>query len=302
MHYLKAIQLLKYYKAMNLENYSVKFRSMLYDTVNQNQHRQNNSLIQVESKVLNSNNILFSKESKTLAQVNTSKILMYNEHNTKLNNHSTNMSKNIDRSGHYNSSEIVSNIKTLSQLENSVREFDGCELKRGALNTVFGDGNPNAKIMAIGEAPGAQEDKMGIPFCGESGKLLNKMFESIGLYRDKNLYITNTVFWRPPNNRRPTEDELEICRPFVAKHISIIQPKIIIMVGATAISALLNEKLNITQARRNYYSYSNQYLNHKIQTTPIFHPAYLLRQPNKKKEAWEDLLLIKEYLESNDLL
>ena len=186
----------------------------------------------------------------------------------------------------------------LSELKDFVLNFDGCDLKINSKNTVFSDGNSNARIMAIGEAPGAEEDLKGIPFCGQSGKLLDKMFASIGLYREQNLYITNTVFWRPPNNRRPTKEELDICRPFLEKHIALIKPKLIIMVGATAVESLLGRVDPITKIRQKYFQYKNAYLEDYIDATPIFHPAYLLRQQSQKPLAWEDLKLIKDKYET----
>ncbi len=205
--------------------------------------------------------------------------------------------KNNSQDEASNSRKLVDNISTLDQLRNEVKKFTGCKLKNFALNTVFADGNPKSKVMLIGEAPGANEDKYGIPFCGESGKLLDKMLASIGLSRKNNAYITNTVFWRPPANRAPTNEEIKICKPFVEKHIALINPKLIILVGNTAINSLLNESRGgISHIRNNYYQYSNIYINYNITTTAIFHPAYLLRQPKKKKEAWFNLMNIQHYL------
>lgn len=196
------------------------------------------------------------------------------------------------------SRSIADKATSLSELKDFVLNFNGCNLKIDSKNTVFSDGNSSAKIMAVGEAPGAEEDLRGIPFCGQSGKLLDKMFASIGLYREQNLYITNTVFWRPPNNRRPTKEELDICRPFLEKHIALIKPKLIIMVGATAVESLLGNTEPITKIRQKYFKYKNIYLGGSIDATPIFHPAYLLRQQSQKTLAWEDLKLIKEKYES----
>ncbi len=191
--------------------------------------------------------------------------------------------------------EIVEKISTIADLKEALLKFDGCALKFGANHTVFGAGNPNSKIMIIGEAPGATEDAQGIPFCGESGKLLDNMLASINLSREKNFYITNTVFWRPPANRAPSQEEIDICRPFVEKHIAIIKPKLLILVGATAVSSLLGNHLQISKIRQEYYQYTNKYLTEPIATTAIFHPAYLLRQPMQKKTSWYDLLKIKDY-------
>ena len=196
---------------------------------------------------------------------------------------------------HLSSRTLADDATTLEGLKEALLSFNGCELKKTATNTVFGDGVVTSKIMLIGEAPGASEDATGIPFCGESGKLLDNMISTIGLSRTKNVYITNTIFWRPPANRRPTTDEVEICRPFVEKHIALIQPDLLILVGATAVTSLLGD-LEISKIRQEYYQYKNQYLTKPITTTALFHPAYLLRQPFQKKATWYDLLKIQEFL------
>jgi DNA polymerase len=188
--------------------------------------------------------------------------------------------------------ELAMQAKDLKALEQAVHAFDGCDLKKLAINTVFADGNPNAEVMLIGEAPGANEDKDGIPFCGQSGKLLNNIILSIGLKRS-DAYITNTVFWRPPGNRRPTPEELEICRPFVEKHIALVKPKVIILVGSTAVESLLGSNVAVHDLRNSTYQYKNQFLDASIKTFVIFHPSYLLRQPGKKKLMWFDMLRIK---------
>ncbi len=192
--------------------------------------------------------------------------------------------------------KIADGIKTLTGLKDALLQFTGCGLKKFATNTVIAEGVSDAKILFIGEAPGASEDKYGIPFCGESGKLLDNMLASIGISRTKNAYITNTIFWRPPGNRRPTQEEIDICRPFVEKHIALINPKLIVMVGSTAATSLLGNHDGISKIRRNHYLYNNRYLAKSIKTTAIFHPAYLLRQPMQKKTTWYDLLGIQKLL------
>lgn len=193
--------------------------------------------------------------------------------------------------------KIVRNVTTVKELEEAVRGFSGCKLKLTATKTVFADGDPQSSIMLIGEAPGANEDAEGIPFCGRSGQLMNNIFESIGYPREK-LYITNTVFWRPPGNRRPTKDELVLCKPFVEKHIALVKPKILILVGSTAVEALLGTDVSMHSVRDSMYSYTNKYLDgESVETFAIFHPSYLLRQPQKKKLMWYDMLKIKEYIE-----
>jgi DNA polymerase len=156
-------------------------------------------------------------------------------------------------------------------------------------------------IMFVGEAPGSSEDEQGIPFCGESGKLLDNILSSINISRKHNAYITNTIFWRPPANRQPTQEEIDICRPFVEKHIALIKPRLIILVGNVAATSLLGKNAGISKIRQEYYLYNNQYLSQPIHTTSIFHPAYLLRQPIQKKTTWYDLIKIKEFIDENNL-
>lgn len=187
---------------------------------------------------------------------------------------------------------------TIAELKDMVMAFDGCALKKTATNTVFADGNPEAPVMVIGEAPGADEDREGIPFCGMSGKLLDKALASIGLSRRENVYISNTLFWRPPGNRRPTPEELMICAPFVAKHIALVHPKLLILAGSTAVSSLLGASEGITKLRGQWLEYTNAYLNEKIPTIAIYHPSYLLRQPSQKASMWFDLQTIQAFIES----
>jgi DNA polymerase len=192
------------------------------------------------------------------------------------------------------SNSQLDNCKNLDELRALVESFDGCELKKASINTVFCHGNPDADIMFIGEAPGANEDEQGIPFCGQSGKLLDNIIAAIGLTREKNAYITNTVFWRPPANRKPTPEEIAICRPFVKKHIALMKPKLIVMVGSTAVESLLEINSPITKLRGQYFDYTNEYMAGKsVRATAIFHPSYLLRQPAHKKTMWFDMLKIK---------
>ena len=196
---------------------------------------------------------------------------------------------------------LAESANSLSELKTIVENFERCSLKNFATNTVFCDGQPDAKILLIGEAPGATEDKKGIPFCGESGKLLDKMLNTIGLDREKNIYITNTIFWRPPANRRPTPEEIRICKPFVEKHIQLLSPELIILIGGTATTALLGKKESISYIRKNYYSYTNQYLKKPIFTAALFHPAFLLRSPYKKKDTWFDLLKIRDHIQKEGI-
>lgn len=190
--------------------------------------------------------------------------------------------------------EIADKCQTVEELKLALENFEGLSIKKTATNLVFSDGNINADVMAIGEAPGANEDETGIPFCGASGKLLDQVLASIQLTRENNLYITNSVFWRPPGNRKPTPEENAVCLPFVEKHIALIKPKLILLVGSTSASALLNSTETISRLRSKFYEYQNQYLANPLPVAVIFHPSYLLRQPLQKKTVWYDLLKIKK--------
>ena len=192
---------------------------------------------------------------------------------------------------------IANNCHNLEELKNAVSHFEECKIKKTATNTVFADGVINAPIMLIGEAPGAAEDEQAIPFCGPSGKLLDAMLNSIGISRNKNAYISNCIFWRPPANRRPTDEEIDLCKPFLEKHIALIKPKLLILVGSTAVTAFLGKQNQISKIRREYFKYSNEYLDKPLSVTALFHPAYLLRQPMQKQTTWYDLLYIKDLLQ-----
>ncbi|MBM5782077.1 MAG: uracil-DNA glycosylase [Pelagibacterales bacterium] len=200
--------------------------------------------------------------------------------------------------------EIVAQAKAaaaeaqnLSELRKAVENFEGCNLKKMATNTVFCDGNPNSKIMVIGEAPGNHEDLQGIPFCGDSGKVLDAMFSAINMTRAENFYITNVIFWRPPGNRRPTDEELAICRPFVERHIQLLNPEVIVLVGATSMSAVVGINDPISGVRGKFMDFAPSFLSKTIKTFAIFHPSYLMRQSSKKKLAWLDMLALEQYLQ-----
>ncbi len=192
--------------------------------------------------------------------------------------------------------KAAKSAKTLKELRVAVENFDGCNLKKMATNTVFCDGNPNSKVMVIGEAPGNHEDLQGIPFCGDSGKVLDDMFKAINMTRAENFYISNVIFWRPPGNRRPTEEELAICRPFVERHIELVNPEVLVLVGSTSMTAVLGIKDPVTQIRGRFMDFSPSFLQRTIKTFTIFHPSYLMRQPAKKKVAWQDMLALEEFL------
>lgn len=191
--------------------------------------------------------------------------------------------------------QMAGEAKTLEELRDAVRAFDGCSIKKTATNTVFGDGNPQSKLMLIGEAPGADEDIRGIPFCGVSGKLLDKMLAAIQ-YDRSNYYITNTLFWRPPGNRSPNADELAMCRPFVEKHIALIDPELIVLVGGVAAKSLLGTEQGITRLRGKNYTCRTPYKDKEYPVAVIYHPSYLLRQPATKRVTWQDLLAIKKQM------
>ena len=184
----------------------------------------------------------------------------------------------------------------LAQLEAAVRSFTGCALKKTATTTVFAQGVPASRLMFIGEAPGAEEDRAGVPFCGPSGQLLDTMLGFIGLNRADNFYITNALFWRPPGNRQPTKDELAICHPFVEKHIALVNPKLLVLVGGTATSSVLGDARGITRLRGHVFRYTNDYMTNDVPVHVLYHPSYLLRQPLAKKQAWADMLKLKAAL------
>lgn len=193
--------------------------------------------------------------------------------------------------------ELAANANTIGELKTAVEQFDGCALKAYATNTVFADGNPEADLMFIGEAPGAQEDAQGVPFCGPSGKLLDAMLSAIGLDRTK-VYITNTVFWRPPGNRQPNREELAICEPFIEKHIALVKPKLLVLTGGTAVSSVLKSAMAMSRMRGRLHDYTNPMLDAPIPAMAFYHPAYLLRSPGQKKLAWVDLQRMKRYVET----
>jgi DNA polymerase len=188
----------------------------------------------------------------------------------------------------------------LINLKNNLAAFDGCSLKKTATNLVFGQGQENAHVMLIGEAPGRHEDRQGTPFIGPSGQLLDEMLSYIGLNREKNIYLTNIIPWRPPGNRQPTDAEIISCLPFLCQHIALVKPRILVFLGGTSAKTLLESNEGITKLRGKWYDYKSSYLKKTgIQSIPAIatlHPAYLLRQPAQKRSAWKDLLSIRERL------
>ena len=210
-----------------------------------------------------------------------------------------NLSQNDKYSNELNNISSLPDLKAINNLDDLkdyMSKFKGCELYKSATNMVFSDGNKSSQIMLIGEAPGHDEDVQGKPFVGRSGKLLNKMLEAIGLSRET-VYIANIVPWRPPNNRRPTEEEINICLPFIRKHIELIAPKVLMLLGSTATYALLRNKEGITKIRGKWVDMEFGKLT--VPTLPSFHPAFLLRQPAQKKYSWEDLKMLKKKIDES---
>lgn len=183
---------------------------------------------------------------------------------------------------------------TLADLQSAMAQFDGCTLKTTAKNMVFSDGQPAAKIMLIGEAPGQDEDRQGKPFVGRSGQLLDAMLGAVGVSRDENLYIANVVPWRPPGNRTPTADEIAVCEPFIRRHIALMKPDLLLLVGNISNKTLLGTQTGITKLRGQWQSYEADSL--AVPTLPLLHPAYVLRRPETKAACWADLCDLKTKL------
>ena len=181
--------------------------------------------------------------------------------------------------------------ENLERLKKSIGAIKNCSLKSSATNIVFSDGNPKSKIMLVGEAPGSNEDQEGLPFVGRAGALLDKMLASINLNR-KNVYISNIINYRPPENRRPTDEEVNRYMPFIKKHIEIINPKILVLLGSTAMNALIGNDIVISKARGKWID--KEFGSCKTSVIITFHPAFLMRQPAQKKMAWIDLKMIRD--------
>jgi uracil-DNA glycosylase len=192
---------------------------------------------------------------------------------------------------------LAESAQNLDHLRSILESFEGCSLKRTATHTVFADGNPGAPLMLIGEAPGADEDRIGRPFVGRSGHLLDRMLACIGITRGKNAYITNILFWRPPGNRKPTSEETAICLPFVWRHIALLGPKIVVLYGGTATSALLCRTDGITRLRGRWFDLPVPGLG-PVPAIATYHPSFLLRAPAHKGESWRDLISIQSKLAS----
>ena len=192
---------------------------------------------------------------------------------------------------------MAAGATALEALSEAVNAFDGCALKETALNTVFADGTPSSDVMFLGEAPGSDEDRLGKPFVGVSGQLLDKMLGHIGLDRARNVYISNCVFWRPPGNRKPNPAEVAACLPFTRRHIELVRPEFLVLVGGLAAQSLIDGSLKITRTRGKWFDYALAD-GTTIPAMPILHPAYLLRTPLSKRETWNDLLALKARIAS----
>lgn len=202
-------------------------------------------------------------------------------------------------------------VDSLEALREAIAEFDGLPLKKTATNLVFSDGNPQAKVMVIGEAPGADEDRQGKPFAGVSGQLLDKILACVNLSRtaeapENAVYISNVLNWRPPGNRTPNPAEIEVSLPFIEKHIALVQPKVLILCGGVSTKALLNTSDGISRLRgkvRDYNTLSEGLLGAPMTIPCIatYHPAYLLKAPAQKRLVWQDMLRLQQFLSKTDL-
>ena len=192
--------------------------------------------------------------------------------------------------------EIAAGVSTLDELRAAFEAFDGCPLKETASSFVFADGAPGSRLMFVGEAPGAEEDRQGLPFVGPAGRLLDLMLAAISLDRTQ-VYISNILPWRPPGNRNPTDAEIAACLPFLERHIALAAPSLLVPVGGTAAKTLLRRQEGIMRLRGRWTTYQPA-SGTPMDARPLLHPAYLLRQPAQKRETWRDLLEIKKRLDS----
>ncbi len=191
---------------------------------------------------------------------------------------------------------LAAEAQDLQQLEAAIAAFDGCGLKfEGAKRAVFARGNPEAPVMIIGEAPGADEDAQGAPFVGRAGKLLDRMLAAAGL--DGRVFITNTVYWRPPGNRTPVASEQLACAPFLERAVSLVKPKVLLLVGGAAAKSVLKKDEGILSLRGRWFEWRSEDGALELPALPTLHPAFLLRQPGAKKRAWQDLLTLAERLD-----
>jgi uracil-DNA glycosylase family 4 len=193
---------------------------------------------------------------------------------------------------------LAASCGDLAALEAALASFEGCALKKTATRLCFADGNPASSLVLIGEAPGAEEDRQGKPFMGPSGRLLDRMLQTIGLDRG-NFWITNCLFWRPPGNRTPSPQEVAVCQPFLERALQLIQPRIVLFVGGTAARTLLGLEEGVTRLRGTFRTWRPDWSPEPVDTLVTFHPAYLLRNPAQKKLVWRDLVQLKRHLDSS---
>ena len=193
---------------------------------------------------------------------------------------------------------LENTISKLEILKNNIEAIQNCNLKKNASKIVFADGNIQSPIMIIGEGPGQKEDELGKPFVGDAGNLLNKKLKAINIEREK-IYITNVVNYRPPNNRKPEPSEINRYSEYLKEHISIINPKILILMGSTAMEALLGSNKRISKERGQWKEVIIKQKNYKTMVT--FHPAYLLRKPDQKKFSWEDIKIIRKEIDDQNI-
>jgi len=193
--------------------------------------------------------------------------------------------------------EVAAAARTMAELRAALAGFDGCPLAATATNLVFADGNPEAGLMLVGEGPGAEEDRVGKPFVGPSGQLLDRMLASIGLDRT-GLLITNLIPWRPPGNRNPTDSEVLTCLPFLLRHIALVAPRRLVLLGGLATRAVTASATGIRRMRGRWIDVTIPGLPAPVPTLPMLHPAYLLRTAGAKREAWADLILLRRTLDA----
>lgn len=193
----------------------------------------------------------------------------------------------------------VADAASIHDIHAALEAFEGCALKRTATNLVLARGSAQARVVLVGEAPGAEEDRRGLPFVGTSGQLLDKMLQSVGL-DERDVMITNTVFWRPPGNRPPSQSETAACQPFLRRLLELVDPEVVVALGGPASQALLGRAEAVTRLRGRWFPLQTLGLSRPAQATVTFHPAYLLRSPAQKRLAWRDLLAIRRKLAELD--
>jgi len=201
--------------------------------------------------------------------------------------------------GIHNAIALAKSAATVKALANALQDFDDCALKKTATNPVFMDGPSDARVLLIGDAPGADEDRRGKPFVGPGGQLLDKMLKSIGLDR-KGVATTNTVFWRPPGKRTLKPQEMAMCMPFVERLIELVEPDVLVILGGTAANCLLGKSEGIGKLHGRWTNYSTPGLSHPVDVMVIHHPDYLIKTPRHKRNAWADLLKLKQRLDEKD--